>query len=134
MSKIRIFMAASALAALAACSTTQQATVAQAATRAQIAVAKACPVAKTVVSATQSLPDLSTQLQADLKQANGLITTACAGNQTLDTTTAQSLVDTGIPAMVADVNATTMPDSTKQTVVAALEATRVILQVLLAQP
>lgn len=136
MLKVRIFYAALiALGActLAACSTTQQSSAANAAAKVQVAVAKACPIAKTVVTAIAGQPGVSIKLQVDLVQAQALITTACAGNATLDVTTAQALASTGIPAMIADVNATSMPDSTKATINGALTATSVILQVLLAQ-
>lgn len=128
-----IAAAAAVILALSACSTTQQANATNAAAKVQIAVAKACPIAKTVVSAVAGQPGISAKLQVDLTKAQAIITTACAGNGTLDTATAQSLVSTGIPAMIADVNATSMPDSTKATVNGALTAASVILQVLLAQ-
>lgn len=118
----------SALAMLGGCATTTTT-----AAKVQVAVAKACPIAKTVVTAVQSIPNLPPKLQADLAQAQPIITTACAGNATLDASTAQSLVQTGIPAMIADVQATQLPDSTKQTVIGALTATSIVLQVALAQ-
>ena len=117
-----------AAAALGGCATTTQT-----AAKVQVAVAKACPIAKATVTALQGVPNLSAKLQADLAQAAPLITTACAGNATLDATTAQSLVQTGIPAMIADVQASGMAESTKQTVVGALTATSIVLQVALAQ-
>lgn len=128
---IRVIVATSIVAAAAAlggCATTTQT-----AAKVQVAVAKACPIAKATVTALQGVPNLSAKLQADLAQAAPLITTACAGNATLDATTAQSLVQTGIPAMIADVQASGMAESTKQTVVGALTATSIVLQVALAQ-
>lgn len=118
----------SALALLGGCATTTST-----AAKVQVAVAKACPIAKTVVTAVQGIPNLSPKLQADLAQAQPIITAACAGNSTLDASTAQSLVQTGIPAMIADVQATQMPESTKQTVVGSLTAVSIVLQIALAQ-
>jgi len=118
----------SAAAMLGGCATTTQT-----AAKVQVAVAKACPIAKTVVSAVQSIPNLPPKLQSDLAQAQPIIATACVGNSTIDASTAQSLVQTGIPAMIADVQATQLPDSTKQTIVGALTATSIVLQVAMAQ-
>lgn len=121
-----IFLSAVALLGGCASTTTTAAQV-------QVAVAKACPIAQAMVTAVQSIPNLPPKLQADLAQAQPIITTACAGNATLDASSAQSLVQTGIPTMIADVQATQLPDSTKQTVIGALTATSIVLQVALAQ-
>jgi hypothetical protein len=60
-----------------------------------------------------------------------VITQICTGNAQLDTATVQSMVQTGIPALIADVNATSLPADQKVKVATALTLAQIALTTVL---
>lgn len=120
--KIMIAAALVAAFALAGCASTQQASSLQG------KIAAACPVVQVAVANVQALgSSLSPDVQAKVAAAAPVIAQVCAGNATIDTASLATLVQTSLPALIADVNATTLPADTKARTVTALALAQVAL-------
>jgi hypothetical protein len=64
-------------------------------------------------------PGLPQAVQDKIAAAAPVIAQVCAGNAAIDTASLATLVQTGLPALIADVNATDLPVDTKAKVVTA---------------
>lgn len=91
-------------------------------------IAAACPVVQVAVANVQALgSSLSPDVQAKIAAAAPVIAQVCAGNATIDTASLATLVQTGLPALIADVNATTLPADKKAQAVTALALAQIAL-------
>ncbi|WP_454691108.1 hypothetical protein [Achromobacter aloeverae] len=122
MKKIAFALAACVAAFfVAGCSTTQVSS-------ARDKIAAACPVMQVAVANVQALGDnLSAKLQEDVAQAAPVIAQVCVGNAAIDTTSIQSLVATTFPALIADVNATSLAAADKAKIVTGLALAQIAL-------
>jgi hypothetical protein len=99
-------------------------------------IAAACPVVQVALVDVQALgSSLAQPVQDKIAAAVPVVAQVCAGNATIDTASLATLVQTGLPALIADVNATTLPPDTKARVVTALALAQIALTaVVQAQP
>jgi hypothetical protein len=108
--------------ALAGCASQQQASSLQG------KIAAACPVVQVAVANVQALgASLPADVQAEIAAQAPVIAQVCAGNATVDTASLATLVQTGLPALIADVNATALPADKKAQVVTALALAQIAL-------
>lgn len=118
-SKLRVIVLAASAAffsfIVAGCASTQQAS------SIQDRIAAACPVVQVAMAGVQALssPDLA-QLKADADKAAPVVAQICAGNASVDTSSVQALVSTSFPALIADVNATSLAPEVKARAIAGL--------------
>lgn len=113
MKKFAFLAACAAAFFMAGCTTT--------ASNVQAKVAAACPVVQVAVADVQALGSgLSGDLQDHIAAAAPVIAQICASNATVDTSTIQSLVATTFPALIADVNASTLAADQKAKISTAL--------------
>ncbi|OWT69194.1 MULTISPECIES: hypothetical protein [unclassified Achromobacter] len=99
-------------------------------------IAAACPVVQVAVADVQALgASLPADVQAKIATQAPVIAAVCAGNATIDTSSLAAVVQTGLPALIADVNATTLSAADKAKVVTALALAQIALTaVVQAQP
>jgi hypothetical protein len=123
MRKIATMAAAAAVGLmLSACASQQQAS------NLQGKIAAACPVVQVALANVQALgAGLPPEVLAKAADLAPVIAQVCAGNATIDTASLASLVQTGLPALIADINATTLPADTKARAVTALALAQIAL-------
>ncbi|ANN70931.1 hypothetical protein [Bordetella bronchialis] len=124
-SKFRIVLLAASAAIfssiVAGCATQQ-------ASNLQGKIAAACPVVQVALANVQALgTDLGQPVQDKIAAAAPVIAQVCAGNATIDTASLATLVQTGLPALIADVNATSLAGDKKARVVTALALAQIAL-------
>jgi hypothetical protein len=91
-------------------------------------IAAACPVVQVALVDVQALgPSLPQAVQDKIAAAAPVIAQVCAGNVTIDTASLATLVQTSLPALIADVNATDLPADTKTKAVTALALAQIAL-------